>query len=106
MTFIASATKSHRLLEPLLPCFSCSVEFLFRLICYDKLVFTLVTRVGPLLLWPWGLRYELATAAGASTTDQKRSGCLPPVVRGASLSLTCGRLLHRDSATSTLALTA
>ena len=50
MTFIASATKSHRLLEPLLPCFSCFVEFLFRLICYDKLVFTLATLVGPSLL--------------------------------------------------------
>ena len=101
MTFNASATKSHRLLEP---CASAALLSFISSHLLRQALLHLRRFLAPRYR-SWGLCCELATATGASTTEQKRSGCLPPVMRGASLSFSCGRMVHGDSATTMLALT-
>ena len=82
MTFNASATKSHRLLEP---CASAALLSFISSHLLRQALLHLRRFLAPRYR-SWGLCCELATATGASTTEQKRSGCLPPVMRGASLS--------------------
>ena len=83
MTFCACETKSHRLLEPLSPCFCCFVEFFISSHLLSQSLFTLATRVGPSLqFWSWVLCRELMTAACATFADNMRSCCCTPLVGG------------------------
>ena len=83
MTVIASAAKSHRLLEPLLPCFSCFVEFLFRLICYDSARFDTCDSSRPLAtFFVLGSDLRVGDGSGCFYYRQEELRLLDPPCKG------------------------